>query len=74
MAEQKLIKVPEIIRKLNRKRNKIIIPNCALIIPQRYKKEHEYIQEIMSNADSLEINQSKNILRLLTLKTVDFFI
>jgi hypothetical protein len=43
MAEQKLIKEPEIIRKLNRKRNKIIIPNCALIIPQRYKKEHEYI-------------------------------
>jgi len=29
------------------------------------KKEHEYIQEIMSHTDSLEINQSKNLIRLL---------
>jgi endonuclease/exonuclease/phosphatase family metal-dependent hydrolase len=29
------------------------------------KKEHEYIKEIMSHADSIELNQSKNIIRLL---------
>jgi endonuclease/exonuclease/phosphatase family metal-dependent hydrolase len=47
------------------KKDTVRVYNMHLASIHFGKKEHEYIQEIMSNADSLEINQSKNILRLL---------
>ena len=54
-AEKKLLAASEVGRQFRRK-PRLIVPNCAQILPQRYKKEYEDTLERQYHMQEAELN------------------